>query len=533
MTTIAAPTASTSRPVVLIILDGWGVTEDYEANAVTKAEPSFFDYLLRTYPSTLLQASGQSVGLPFGEIGNSEVGHFTIGCGRIVKQNLYRINYDIETQKFFQNQALLKSIEHAKANKSSLHLMGLLGSGGVHASQEHLYALLELCKINKFKNVFIHLFLDGRDSPKDSAAIFMKELQHRMKKTKVGKIATMGGRFFGMDRNNTWDRIAKAYNAITKGEANETTEKPLEKLQEFYQKEIYDEQIEPVVVTHRGRPVATVEDNDSVVFFNYRSDRARQITSAFIDDDFVEFKRDKIKNLQFTSFTKYSSDLKTEIAFPREEVKTYLGQTISDHGLKQLHVAETEKYAHVTFFFNALREDPLPGEQRILVPSPVVESYDLLPQMSSFEVTEKLMEQIKSNIFNFYLINYANSDMVAHTGNMQASVAAVKSIDENLKNLIALIRQKKGVAIITADHGNVEELANRISGDIDKEHSTYPVPFILVDDNLKNEVAPCSNLDLFSKPVTGVLADIAPTILSYFNLSPSDEMTGVDLRRVM
>lgn len=528
-----AMNVSTSRPVVLIILDGWGVTEDYEANAVIKAKPLFFDYLLKTYPSTLLQASGQSVGLPFGEIGNSEVGHFTLGCGRIVKQNLYRINYDIETKKFFKNEAFLETINHVKKNKSSLHLMGLLGTGGVHASQEHLHALLDFCKMNKMKKVFLHLFLDGRDAPKDSAVSFLEDLRIKMKKFKKAKIATIGGRSFGMDRNENWKKIELAYQAIAQGKAKETAEDPIKKLQEFYQKEIFDEQIPPVVITKNGQPVATVKDNDAIIFYNFRSDRARQITAAFIKEDFKEFERTKIKNLKFCSFTKYAAFLDTKVAFPREKVETYLAKTISEAGLKQLHAAETEKYAHVTFFFNGLKEDPHEGEKRILVPSPVVESYDLLPQMSSYEVTEKFMDQIRSDIFHFYLINYANSDMVAHTGNMKASIEAVKSIDKSLKNLIGLILKKKGVAIVTADHGNIEELANRITGKIDKEHSTYPVPFILVDDNLKNTQAGVSNEDLYQKPVTGVLADVAPTVLSYLNLPPSDEMSGVDLKRVM
>lgn len=526
-------TVSTSRPLVLIILDGFGVTEDYEANAVTKAKPVFFDFLLKNYPSTLLQASGNSVGLPFGEMGNSEVGHFTIGAGKIIKQNLYRINYDIETKKFFQNEVFLKVIEHVKAQKSALHLMGLLGNGGVHASEEHLFALLELCKIKKVKKVFLHLFLDGRDAPKDSALAFLSDLRLKMKKTRVGKIASFSGRSFGMDRNKNWVKIKEAYRAIANGEAAVKTENIEACIEEFYEKKIFDEQIPPVVVMEKNQPVARVAENDGLIFYNYRADRARQITAAFIKEDFKEFFRERLKNLFFASFTKYAGDLPTLVAFPREEVPTCLAKIISENRLKQLHAAETEKYAHVTFFFNALREEPYPGEKRILVPSPVVETYDLLPRMSAFEVTEELMDEIKADKHHFYLLNYANPDMVAHTGNLTASIEAVKAVDENLKNLITLVLKKNGVAIVTADHGNIEELANRITGAVDKEHSTYPVPLILVDGQLRNSTPSTSIFDLYAKPVTGVLADIAPTVLGYLGLPLGEEMTGVDLRRVM
>ncbi|MBU1118754.1 2,3-bisphosphoglycerate-independent phosphoglycerate mutase [Patescibacteria group bacterium] len=530
----SAPIASTTRPVALIILDGWGVTDDYNGNAITRANPLFFDYLLKNYPSTLLDASSHSVGLPWGEMGNSEVGHFTIGAGRIVKQSLYRIDHDIVTNRFFENTALLKTTMHVKKHSSKLHIMGLIGNGGVHASQEHLYALLKLIKREKVKPVYLHLFLDGRDSPKDAGLVFLKELKKKIQWMRHVHIASFGGRMYGMDRNQNWKRIEKAYNTIVEGESDISTENPEKRLQEFYDKKIYDEQVDPVVVTKGGEAVTTIDDNDGIIFFNFRPDRARQMTRAMINEDFDRFPRKRyVNNLSFTSFTKYADDLDTFVAFEREMVHNYLTEVLSNNNLTHLHAAETEKYAHVTYFFNGLSEKAQEGEDRILVPSPVVESYDLLPQMSAGEVTEKIVDKFAKNKYNFTLINYANPDMVGHTGNMEATVQAIKAVDTHLKTVTEMITKSGGVVLVTADHGNAEELIKRLSGDIDKEHSTYPVPFILVDDAYKGKVDPVDFMNLYASQTTGVLADIAPTVLGYFNLPLGDGMTGIDLREVI
>ena len=466
-------------------------------------------------------------------MGNSEVGHFTIGTGRIVKQSLYRIDHDIETGRFFENTAFLKTFQHLKKSQGKLHMMGILGNGAVHGTSEHMNALLELCKKEKVKEVCIHFFLDGRDAPKDSAIEFLKEVQKKLKKYKNAKIASFGGRFYGMDRNNNWKRVKLAYDAIISGEAEiQVATKEIQKyIESQYQQEIYDEHIKPVVVTEKEEPVGRVEDGDAFIFYNFRPDRARQITAAITQKEFDGFERKKVVNNQFfVGFAKYADSLtEMTVAFERELVKNYLAEVLSNSGLTQLHAAETEKYAHVTYFFNGMREAEHEGEERALVPSPVVQSFADLPQMSAHELTEQFVETLEKQQHDFYVMNYANPDMVGHTGNLEATIEAIKVIDQKLKIVVEAALQKNMVVMITADHGNAEEVIKMLSGETDKEHSTTPVPFMVIDEDLKNKAEGTNLQEQYLLPVTGVLADVAPTILSYYNLEPGDGMTGVNI----
>lgn len=530
----SAQTASPTKKVTLIVCDGWGVAEENPGNAILRAQPAFFDYLLKNYPSTLLQASSHAVGLPWGEMGNSEVGHFTLGTGRIVKQSLYRINHEIESKRIFENAALLKTLLHVKKNNSTLHIMGILGNGGVHGTSDHVLPLLEMAKRQKIKKVAMHFFLDGRDSPKDSAIEHLEDFEAKARKVyKKFEIASFSGRFFSMDRNNTWERIEKAYRAIAEGEGIET-KNINDTIKASYESGRYDERVEPHVVTKRGKPVAQVSDNDGVIFYNFRPDRARQMTMAFTQPDFDNFQKNKqISNIKFTTFTKYVDGVDVEVAFEKNVVKNFLAEVLSENNLTQLHVAETEKYAHVTYFFNAMQEEPVEGEDRLLVPSPVVQSFADIPQMAAPEVADKLEQALYAGTHDFYLVNFAPPDMVGHTGDFEATVEAVKVADQQLKKVVEATLATGGVAIITADHGNAEEMHMHMSGKENKAHTTNPVPLIIVDDDLKRTADPIDLEEFYLKPVAGILADVAPTVLGYYNLPPGDGMTGVDLRNVI
>ena len=520
----------TTNPVALIILDGWGVCSSSIGNAVSLASLKYWDYLLKNYPSFLLQASGEAVGLPYGEVGNSEVGHLTIGSGQIVLQSLNRINKAILDGSFFKNKVLLKSIKHVQKNKSALHLIGLLGTGGVHAYQAHLEALVKIAAEYKLKKVYLHLFLDGRDTARDKGVIFLQNLQETLKDFKCGEIATLAGRFYGMDRNNNWDRIKLSYDAIVSGKSEETFEDPLLAVRNSYAHNIFDENFKPVVIEKDGQPVGEINDDDAIIFFNFRADRARQLTNALITEKFDKFSRiKKTKNILMTTFTEYQSGLAVEIAFGRPKIQETLSSIISKANLKQLHLAETEKYAHVTFFFNGLKEDKLTNEERILIPSPNVETYDLQPEMSAPLITKELGGAVSNQKFDFYVVNYANPDMVGHTGNLSASIKAVKAVDNDLSKVIPLILKQNGTVLLTADHGNVEEIVNLKTGEIDKEHSNFPVPLIVINNALKNKVQPLSNDILHQQQISGVLSDIAPTVLSFLNLPAGEYMKGINL----
>ncbi|MBL7141633.1 2,3-bisphosphoglycerate-independent phosphoglycerate mutase [Patescibacteria group bacterium] len=518
------------QPVILIILDGFGVAPPSQGNAVALAKKPIFDKLTMLYPTMTLQASGEAVGLSWGEPGNSEVGHLSLGSGKIVWQNLARITQAITEGGFFDNQAFLKAIAHAKKNNSTLHLMGLVSNGSVHSLNDHLYALLEILAKNELKDVATHVFLDGRDTPRNSGRGFINDLQQRIKDIGVGQIATLSGRFWAMDRDNHWERIEQSYLAMTKGLAEKEYKDPLQAIDDSYKSEVYDEELKPVVIINeKGEAKAKIKDNDAVIFFNFRSDRARELTKAFVSEDFKGFNREKIKNLFFVAMTEYEKDLPVEIAFSPEIITTCLAKVLNEHSLRQMHVAETEKYAHVTFFFNGGQETVYPGEKRILIPSPRIASYVQKPEMSAPEVTHQVLWGIGSRQYQFIVVNFANPDMLGHTGDIQAAIKGIETLDEFLGQIIDLTLKENWVALITADHGNAEEMINLRSGEIDKEHTTNPVPFIIVDKNKENKSPLSEPPDLNSMTPLGVLADVTPTILKIMGLNKPPEMTGASL----
>ena len=516
------------KPVILIVLDGWGIGEKDEGNAIFNANLPTIDKLNQYYPHTALQASGISVGLPWGEPGNSEVGHMTMGAGKVIYQSMPRITMAIQDKEFFKNPVFLKAIKNAKTNNSSIHIMGLLGRGTAHSSINHLYALLELMQQQKMKKVFIHVFTDGRDSPPTSGVELIKELQIKINRYGVGKIASICGRYFAMDRNNNWDRTQKSYNAMVKGIGNKT-EDPQQYLRESYKKEIFDEYIEPAVVYHNEKPVGSIKDGDSVIFFNYREDRARQITKAFSVPSFSKFPVEPMKKLFFVAMTQYEANLPVEIAFPPIKIEGCLGKVLSEHNLKQLRIAETEKFAHVTYFFNGGKEKPFPGEDRIIVPSKNVSTFDKCPEMSAREITQKVLDNIKKDYYDFILINFANSDIVGHTGNEKAAIQAIETVDGCLEKIIKETLLKQGCLLITADHGNVEKMIDPKTGEKDTEHTTNPVPlwYVTTDNNYRNPQE--------EKPlqVAGLLSDLAPTVLDILHIKEPDDMTGESLLPVL
>jgi len=520
------------RPVVLVILDGWGVAPPSRANAISQAKTPVMDKLISTYPTMTLQASGESVGLPWGEMGNSEVGHMNIGAGKIIYQDLPRINKAIIDKTFYKNKVLLEAVKKVKENNSKFHLMGLVSTGGVHSSLDHLFALLEFCQMEKLKNVYLHCFLDGRDTPRNSGENFITKLEAKIKELGVGKIASLSGRYYAMDRDNRWERIKKAYLAITKGESEQKFTDPLEAIKKSYQNNIFDEEFIPTVITDKnGKPLAKVENGDSVVFFNFRADRARQLTKAFVLPGFSKFERGEyLKDVYFVTMTEYEKNLPVFVAFPPEEVKNPLAKVIADYHLKQLHIAETEKYAHVTFFINGEREEAFPGEDRILVPSPSVSSYDQKPEMSCRKITERLISEINTGKYDFCVVNYANADMVGHTGVFPAIIKAIEAVDECLGQLVAAVLDIDGALVITADHGNAEEKIDLQTGFIIKEHSTNPVPLIIVAKEWENHpTALALGNDLSSLTPIGLLSDVAPTVLALMGLEKPKEMTGQNL----
>lgn len=509
------------HPMVLVILDGWGIAPAGKGNAIELANKPFFNSISVSYPHSRLIASGESVGLPKGEPGNSEVGHLNLGAGKIVYQDLPRINSAIADGTFLQNEVLGKAFEHVKTNNSTLNIMGLVGTGGVHSSVEHMYALLWAAKEKGVKNVFLHLFTDGRDSSPTSSLQLLTEIQTKIAAIGIGKIASIAGRYYGMDRDNRWDRISKSYFAITQGKGVLVLD-PRVELEACYKKGVTDEFIEPTLIDQGNHQVATVKDNDSVIFFNFRPDRARQLTQAFVLPVFNNFDRGAmLKNLYFVTMTEYEKGLPVQIVFPNQEIIQPLAKVFSDHTLRQLHIGETEKYAHVTYFFNGGREDPFPMEDRVHIPSPKVATYDLKPEMSAVEITDYVVQKLKSDLYDFYVINYANADMVAHTGSIQATIKAVETLDGCLKRLSEEVLVNGGCLVITADHGNAEEMINLHTGGVDTEHTGNPVPYIV----LTKEFQHSSTLQFQS----GILADSAPTILDLMGITKPGTMMGQDL----
>lgn len=516
------------KPVFLVVLDGWGVSDSEEGNAIKKASLPTIDKLDNNYPLLSLQASGISAGIPWGEPGNSEVGHTILGSGKIIYQNLPRITLSIQDRSFFANQAILSAMDNVTKNKSALHLMGLVGDGSVHSSMDHLYALLEVALTQKIEKVFIHVFTDGRDSPPTSGVESIKKFEGKLKNMGVGKIASVCGRNWAMDRNNNWNRTEKAYQMLTEGIGSKITD-PTEYLNKSYEGSVTDEYIEPaVVVDENEKPIGIIQDNDSVIFFNFREDRARQLTKAFVIPDFKKIKKKTNLKIHFSTMTEYEKDLPVSIIFPKEKTVNGLGEVLSKKNKKQLRIAETEKYAHVTYFFNGGNEEAFSGEDRVLVPSPSVSKYDEEPEMSAAEITQKAIEGIELNKYDFVLINYANADMIGHTGNMDAAIQAVQSIDKSLSILIPKVLRAGGCLLITADHGNAEEMKDPYSGQSITEHSANPVPlWFVTNDNHRKK----TGIDIISSKnnIHGLLSDLAPTILDLMGIEKPAEMNGESL----
>ena len=507
------------KPVVLMILDGYGLNDKTEGNAVALAKTPVMDSLMKEYPFVKGYASGMAVGLPDGQMGNSEVGHLNMGAGRIVYQELTRITKEIEEGTFFTNEALVAAVENCKKNDSALHTFGLLSDGGVHSHNTHLYGLLELAKKAGLSKVYVHAFLDGRDTAPTSGKGFMEELVSKMKEIGVGEVASVSGRYYAMDRDNNWDRVEKAYVAITKGEG-ETATCPVQAIADSYAKDVNDEFVVPVVITKDGASVATVNDNDSVVFFNFRPDRAREMTRAFCDDDFTGFNRGARKNVKFVCFTEYDVTIPNKaIAFHKVSLNNTFGEYLASKNMTQARIAETEKYAHVTFFFNGGVEEPNNGEDRILVNSPkYVPTYDKKPRMSAYTVCDELCKAITSDKYDVIICNFANPDMVGHTGVIDSAVKAIEVIDECVGEVVEFIKQVDGQLFICADHGNAEMLIDYETGDPFTAHTTNPVPFILV------------NADpAYTLRENGCLADIVPTLIELMGMEQPEEMTGKSL----
>jgi len=507
------------KPVVLMVLDGYGISEKTEGNAIALADTPVMDKLMAECPYVKGNASGEAVGLPEGQMGNSEVGHMNIGAGRIIYQELTRITKAIKDGDFFENKEMLDAIENCKKNNSDLHLWGLLSDGGVHSHNTHLYAILELCKRQNFDRVYIHPFFDGRDTAPASGKGFLEELIAKTKEIGVGKVASLSGRYYAMDRDNRWDRVELAYKSLVTGEGVQS-EDPVAAIQESYDKEVYDEFILPTVIVENGKPVSLVKANDSVIFFNFRPDRAREITRAFCTDDFDGFERPNGRMpLVYVCFKDYDESIPNkEVAFKKEDIKNTFGEYLAANGLKQLRTAETEKYAHVTFFFNGGVEEPNKDEDRILVKSPKVATYDLQPEMSAPEVSKNLNEAILGGKYDVIIINFANPDMVGHTGVIPAAIKAVETVDKCVGTAVEAVKKFDGVLFICADHGNAEQMINYETGAPHTAHTTNPVPFILYNYD------ECKALR-----EGGCLADIAPTLLEILGLPQPAEMTGKSL----
>ena len=508
------------KPVVLMVLDGYGLSDKTEGNAIALANTPVMDKLMKECPFVQGAASGLAVGLPDGQMGNSEVGHMNIGAGRIIYQDLTRITKAISDGEFFKNEVLLQAMDNCKKNDSALHLWGLLSDGGVHSHIEHLYGLLEMAKKNGLQNVYVHAFLDGRDTPPASGKSYIEQLQNKMDEIGVGKIASLSGRYYAMDRDNNWDRVEKAYDALTAGEGVQT-ENAVKAMEDSYAKDVTDEFVLPTVITENGAPVATVKANDSVIFFNFRPDRARELTRAFCDDKFTGFERKTgFLPLTFVCFKDYDETIPNKlVAFQKEDIKNTFGEYIAKCGKKQLRLAETEKYAHVTFFFNGGVEEPNVDEARLLVNSPKdVATYDLKPEMSAPEVGMDLVEAIKSDKYDVIVINFANPDMVGHTGVIPAAVKAVERVDSLVGDAVNAVKEVGGVLFICADHGNAEKMIDYETGKPHTAHTTNPVPFILVNADASMKLRE-----------GGCLADIAPTLLELMGLEQPAEMTGKSL----
>ncbi|GEL07508.1 2,3-bisphosphoglycerate-independent phosphoglycerate mutase [Salisediminibacterium halotolerans] len=506
------------KPNALIILDGFACRDTEEGNAVAQANTPNFDRYWSTYPHAMLKASGLAVGLPEGQMGNSEVGHMNIGAGRVVYQSLTKANLAIEDGTFFDNEVFQKTISHVKEKGSSLHLFGLLSDGGVHSHIKHLFALLEMAKKQAVDKVYVHAFLDGRDVGPTTGKTYIEQLEEKMNELGVGQIATLQGRYYAMDRDNRWDRVEKSYRAMVYGEGQKFVS-AADALDESYSRDIHDEFVVPTVMTKADgeTPVATIQDEDGVIFYNFRPDRAIQMSNLFTNDSFDGFDLGPKfpKNLYFTTLTHYSDSVNAEVAYPPEDLENVLGEVVANNGLKQLRIAETEKYPHVTFFFSGGREEEFDGETRVLIDSPKVATYDLKPEMSAYEVTDALLKEINADKHDMIILNFANPDMVGHSGMLEPTIQAVEAVDECLGKIVDLIEEKGGKSIITADHGNADQLTME-DGSPMTAHTTNPVPVIVTDKNVELRE-------------DGILGDLAPTMVELLKIEKPEQMTGTSL----
>lgn len=506
------------KPLLLIVLDGWGHSDNPDHNAIAAANTPTWDRIWQQYPHTLLSASGEDVGLPAGQMGNSEVGHLHMGAGRLVPQDLLRINNAVADKSFFTNPTLTSAIDTLIKQNKALHILGLLSPGGVHSHEDHILAVVELATQRGLKNIYIHALLDGRDTPPQSAQASLDKLQAKINDLKCGQIASIIGRYYAMDRDKRWDRCQQAYDVLTSGEAEYHAINAAAALEMAYNRGESDEFVKPTAIHPEHQPAITVQDGDGIIFMNFRADRARQLTLAFTDPDFQGFTRHQQPKLScFVTLTQYSAEMRADVAFPTIDVKNTFGEYIAEQGYQQLRIAETEKYAHVTYFFNGGNEDTFPHENRILVPSPKVSTYDLKPQMSSSELTNQLIEAIKSERYDAIICNYAPPDMVGHTGNYEATIQAIENIDQCLQQIIQVQQQMGGEILITADHGNAEHMFDPQTGQPHTAHTTEPVPLIYIGREAEIEHQ------------GGTLQDIAPTMLYLMGLQPPEDMTGKSL----
>jgi 2,3-bisphosphoglycerate-independent phosphoglycerate mutase len=508
------------RLIALIVLDGWGYREETEGNAVALAKTPFFDRLWAEFPRTLIHASEERVGLPAGQMGNSEVGHLNLGAGRVVYQEIVRISKAIRDGELFRNPVLCKTMDASRGNGKALHLVGLLSDGGVHSLHTHLYALLEMARRRGVEKVFVHPIFDGRDTPPTSGLHHLRNLQEKMGQIGVGKVATVSGRYYAMDRDNRWDRVERAFRAMVRGEGKANAD-PAAAVSGSYQAGVTDEFIEPVVIHRDGKAVGPISPGDSVIFFNFRADRARELTRALTQDDFDRFPRPERLGLAFACMTSYDETFHLPIAFGAQTMDHILADVFAERGIRNLRMAETEKYAHVTYFFNGGAEKVFPAESRILIPSPSVPTYDLQPEMSAHEVAERAVAEVGSGRHDVLILNFANGDMVGHTGILSAAIRAIEAVDEGLRRVVENIWETGGLALVTADHGNAEQMIDLETGGPHTAHTTNPVPLILADPQRKGTVLKNDR----------ALEDIAPTILRMMGIPPPVEMTGEDIRQ--
>lgn len=508
------------KPLALIVLDGFGYRAEREGNAIALADMPYYDELLEKYPHTLIEASGECVGLPKGVMGNSNVGHLCLGAGRVLRTDVERINHEIQTGEFFRNLALNAAIESAVKHDRALHIMGLLSDGLVHSSLEHAYALLRMAKESNARRVFVHCFLDGRDTPPSSAEKYVAAMQEKCREIGVGEIATVVGRYYAMDRDKRWERIERAYRLLVHGEGERATD-PIAAVRKSYDRGVTDEFVEPIVMArHDGTPVATIQDGDSVIFFNFRADRARQITSALAVPGFDDFPTPNRPHTHYVCFAVYDKNYPLPVAFSPELPRNILADVFAGMNVSNYRMAETEKYAHVTYFFNGGTEREFPHEKRLLVPSPRVATYDLAPEMSAFKITDKFLRAIENKEADVFIVNFANPDMVGHTGKLDKAIEACQHVDTCLGWIARAMRMARGTMLITADHGNAEQMVDPKTGEPHTAHTTNPVPFHLIDEE-------SIGVKLRGG---GALEDVAPTMLGLLGLEKPSEMTGRDLR---